>query len=117
MHRRFQPLWWSVVLWMLSVSLAWATSSPTKTVQLFLESHRQGRFAEARSFTLEQVNLHASLFSNWLFVGSGGRQAVGTADIFMSRKFTDLFRYTITGTTPGGDNHAYVTVIRTSPRD
>jgi hypothetical protein len=95
--------------------MAWAASSPTKTVQLFLEAHRQGRFAEARSFALERANMHASLFSSWLFAGSPGQQAAGTADIFLSRKFVDLFRYSIQGTTPGGDNHTYVNVLRTSP--
>lgn len=110
-----QSWWWSVVLWGLLGGVAWAASTPTKTVQLFLEAHRQGRFAKARSFALEQVDLHASLFSNWLFAGGTGSQGVGTADIFLSRKFADLFRYAISGTTPGGENHTYVMATRTSP--
>lgn len=114
-HRRYQLLGWCAVLCGLLSSTTWAASSPTKTVQLFLEAHRRGRFAEARGFTLEQANLHASLFSNWLFVGGGSQQGAATADIFLSRKFTDAFRYTITGATPGGENQAYVNVIRTSP--
>jgi hypothetical protein len=94
--------------------VAAAATSPAKVVQQFIEAHLRGRFAEARSLTLEQVNLGASLFSNWLF-GNGIGGDAGTADIFLSRKFVQAFRYHIIGTTPSGDNQVYVTVMRTSP--
>ena len=38
-----------------------------------------------------------------------------TADLFLSRKFAQAFRYTITGTSQTGDNQANVTVPRSSP--
>ena len=94
---------------------ALAAIAPAKVVQQFIDAHLQGRFAEARGFTIEQVQLRASLFSNWLFsVGANGVEAA-TADIFLSRQFAQLFRYTIIGTTPSGENLNHVTVIRTSP--
>jgi hypothetical protein len=92
-----------------------AETSPAKAVQQFIEAHLQGRFAESRGLTLERANLSASLFSNWLFgEGTAGTNAP-TADVFLSRKFTQAFHYNITGTTPNGDNQVTVSVIRSSP--
>jgi hypothetical protein len=102
----------SLALWLQISGLASAATPPAKVVEQFIEAHIQGQFAASRSFTLERVNLSASIFSNWLF-GPGGDSA--TADLFLSRKFTQTFRYTITGTTPTGDNQVSVAAIRTSP--
>src|SRR5437763_4418942 len=103
----------SLALWLQVSGFALAATPPAKVVEQFLEAHLQGRFAESRSFTLERVNLSASPFSNWLF-GPGSGDAP-TADLFLSRKFTQTFRYTITGTTPTGDNQVSVAVLRASP--
>src|SRR5207244_7560848 len=54
-------------------------------------------------------------FSNWLFSAGSGSNDVLTADLFLSRKFTQAFRYTIVGTGQTGDNQANVTVLRASP--
>jgi hypothetical protein len=105
----------SLLLWFLASGVATAATSPAKVVQQFIEAHLQGRFAEARGFTLEQVNLSASLFSNWLFSPGGAGGDAATADIFLSRKFAQTFRYKVIGTTPSGDNQVYVTVMRVSP--
>jgi hypothetical protein len=103
----------SLALWLQVSGFALAATPPAKVVEQFIEAHLQGRFAESRSFTLERVNLSASPFSNWLF-GPGSGEAP-TADLFLSRKFTQTFRYTITGTTPTGDNQVSVAVLRSSP--
>jgi hypothetical protein len=93
-----------------------AAAPPAKVVQQFIEAHLQGHFAEARGLTLEQVQLSGSLFSNWLFAaGTAGGGDAATADVFLSRKFAQAFRYNILGTTPSGDNQAFVTVMRSSP--
>jgi hypothetical protein len=92
-----------------------AATPPAKVVQQFIEAHLQGRFAEARGFALEQVDLRASLFSGWLFGSGEGRGEVGTADIFLSRKFSQTFRYNIIGTTPHGENQVSVAVMRATP--
>src|SRR2546426_3375675 len=105
----------SVALWLQAAGLAMAAPPPAKVVEQFIEAHLQGQFAASRGFMLERVNLSASPFSNWLFGpgGTGGNSP--TADLFLSRKFTQVFRYTITGTTPTGDNQVSVAVLRTSP--
>jgi hypothetical protein len=95
--------------------MTWAATPPAKVVQQFIEAHLQGRFAEARGFTMEQTHLSASLFSGWLFGSGAGRGEVGTADIFLSRKFSQLFRYNIIGTTPHGENQVSVTAVRATP--
>jgi hypothetical protein len=105
----------SLLFWILASGVAVAATPPAKIVQQFIEAHLQGRFAEARGFTMEQVALSASLFSGWLFGASGSRGEAGTADIFLSRKFSQTFRYSITGTTPHGDNQVSVTAVRSSP--
>ena len=56
-----------------------------------------------------------SLFSNWLFGPGGSGGDAATADLFLSRKFTQLFRYSIIGTTPTGDNQVMVAALRASP--
>jgi hypothetical protein len=105
----------SLVFWLQVSGLAGAATPPAKVVEQFIEAHLQGQFAASRGFTLERVNLSNSLFSNWLFgAGSAGGDAP-TADLFLSRKFTQTFRYTIIGTTPTGDNQVMVAVLRTSP--
>ena len=103
----------SLLLWLWGSGTVLAATPPAKIVQQFIEAHIQGRFAEARGFTIEQVQLSASLFSGWLFGGVRGE--MGTADIFLSRKFAQALRYNIIGTTPYGDNQVAVTVVRTSP--
>lgn len=105
----------SGLLWFLLGGVAVAETPPAKVVQQFIESTLQGRFAEARSFALGQVNVSDSLFSNWLFGSGGAGGDAGTSDVFLSRKFTQVFRYNITGTNPTGENQAQVTVMRTSP--
>jgi len=105
----------SLALWLQVSGFASAATPPAKVVEQFIEAHLQGQFAASRSFTLERVNLSNSLFGNWLFgPGDSGGDAA-TADVFLSRKFTQAFRYTIIGTTPTGDNQATVAVLRTSP--
>src|ERR1043165_7733701 len=99
-------------LWLQATGLAMAASSPpAKVVEQFIEAHLQGQFAASRSFTLERVNLSNSLFSNWLFGPGGSGDGAATADVFLSRKFTQAFRYTIIGTTPTGDNQVTVAVL------
>ncbi len=96
-------------------ALAVAATSPARVVQQFVEAHLQGRFAAARGVTLEQVNLSTSLFSNWLFGPRGVGGDAATADVFLSRKFAQAFRYNVIGTTSIGDNRVQVTLRRTSP--
>ena len=105
----------SLVFWLQISGLASAAILPAKVVEQFIEAHLQGQFAASRSFTLERVNLSASLFSNWLFGPGGSGGDTATADLFLSRKFTQTFRYTIIGTTPTGDNQVTVAVLRASP--
>ena len=105
----------SLALWLQVSGLAGAATPPAKVVEQFIEAHLQGRFAESRGFTLERVDLSASPFSNWLFGPGGAGSNAPTADLFLSRKFTQVFRYTITGTTPTGDNQVSVAVLRSSP--
>lgn len=92
-----------------------AASDPSTTVQSYIEANRQGLFAQARSFLLQHVDVSASLFSNWLFGAGDAGLAAASADIFLSRKFVAAFRYKIIDTTPGGENHVFVTVVRSSP--
>jgi hypothetical protein len=105
----------SLLLWLLSSGVAVAETPPARVVQQFIEAHMHGRFAEARGFTLEQVNLSMSLFSGWLFGAAGAMGEVGAADIFLSRQFAQTFRYNIIGTAAHGDNQVSVTAVRTSP--
>jgi hypothetical protein len=106
----------SLVLWLVASGRAMAATPPAKVVQQFIEAHLQGQFAAARGLTLEQVQLNGSLFSNWLFgAGATGGGDAATADVFLSRKFAQAFRYNILDTTPNGDNQVVVTVVRSSP--
>jgi hypothetical protein len=106
----------SLLLWVLTSGVATAATPPAKVVSQFIDAHLQGRFVEARGLTLEQIQLSASLFSNWLFgTGAAGGGDAATADIFLSRKFAQAFRYNVLGTTPSGDNQVYVTAVRASP--
>jgi hypothetical protein len=105
----------SLLLWLLASGVAAAETPPAKVVQQFIEAHMQGRFAEARGFTIEQVDLRTSLFSGWLFGAAGAMGEVGTADIFLSRQFAQTFRYNIIGTAAHGENQVSVTAIRASP--
>jgi hypothetical protein len=106
----------SLLLWLVASGRAVAATLPAKVVQQFIDAHLQGQFAAARGLTLEQVQLNGSLFSNWLFgAGTAGGEDAATADVFLSRKFAQAFRYNILGTTPNGDNQVVVTVVRSSP--
>src|SRR5881628_1900844 len=105
----------SLALWLQVSGFASAATPPAKVVEQLIEAHLQGQFAASRSFTLERVNLSASPFSNWLFSPGSVGSDVPTADLFLSRKFTQAFRYTIIGTSQTGDNQANVAVLRTSP--
>ena len=107
------PILLCMLLYGLVSSVAAASLSPAKVVQQFIEDHKQGRFAEARSLTLQNANLSASLFGNWLFNSGAGNAA--TADVFLSRKFSQAFRYTISGTTTNGDNQVRIEALRASP--
>src|SRR5215510_5573699 len=104
----------SVALWLQASGLAMAANPPGEVVEQVTEAVLQGQFAASRSFTLERVNLSASPFSNWLFSPGSGSD-VPTADLFLSRKFSQAFRYTVLGTSQTGDNQANVTVLRASP--
>jgi hypothetical protein len=115
MKKRRKLVMLSVALWLLATGLAIAATPPGKVVEQFIEAHLQGQFAASRSFTLERVNMSASPFSNWLFSPGSGSNDVPTADLFLSRKFSQAFRYTILGASQTGDNQANVTVLRASP--
>jgi hypothetical protein len=115
MKKRSKLVVLSVALWLQATGLVLAATPPGKVVEQFIEAHLQGQFAASRSFTLERVNLSASPFSNWLFSPGSGSNDVPTADLFLSRKFAQAFRYTILGTSQTGDNQANVTVLRASP--
>jgi hypothetical protein len=95
--------------------IAWADATPAKTVQSFIEAHRQGRFAQAQSLLVGPVDARGSLFSNWLFRSGTAGAEMTTADVFLSRKFVEAFQYQLIDTAPNGDNQAFVTAIRTSP--
>lgn len=114
MHRLF--VWLSVLgLWLQTVNLVHAGPPPAKVVEQFIEAHVQGQFAASRSFTLERANLQSSPFGNWFFGTGGTSGEAPTADLFLSRKFAQSFRYTITSTTPTGDNQVAVATVRSSP--
>ena len=115
MKKRSKLVVLSVALWLQATGLVLAATPPGKVVEQFIEAHLQGQFAASRSFTLERVNLSASPFSNWLFSPGSGSSDVPTADLFLSRKFSQAFRYSILGTSQTGDNQANVTVLRASP--
>lgn len=95
--------------------LAYAQSEPDSVVEQYIAALSQGRFAEARTLTLESANLDGSIFGSWLFGARNAGLPTATADLFLSQKFVQAFRYTITGTTPVGENQVYVTAIRASP--
>lgn len=105
----------SLLIWLHVGGVAIAATAPAKVIEQFLDAHLQGRFAEARSLLLENANLSASLFGSWLFGAGGVGSGPDVADIFLSRKFAQSFRYSITDTAPGGSNQAYVTALRSSP--
>jgi hypothetical protein len=105
----------SLLCWLLASGVAVAATPPAKVVQQFIEAHLQGRYAEARGFTIEQVNLSTSVFSGWLFGAGGTGGEMGTADIFLSRQFAQAFRYNIIGTVAHGDNQVSVTAVRATP--
>jgi len=105
----------SLVFWLQVSGLASAATPPAKVVEQFIEAHLQGQFAASRGFALERVNLSNSIFSNWLFGPGGSGGDAATADLFLSRKFIQTFRYSIIGTTPTGDNQVTVAVLRASP--
>lgn len=103
---------WTVLL--LS-GLVYAQSAPDRVVEQYVTLLSQGRFAEARTLTLESANVGGSIFGHWLFGARGAGLPTATADLFLSQKFVEAFRYTITGTTPVGENQVYVTAVRSSP--
>lgn len=114
MSQRNWVLAGALILLKLS-SLAHAQSEPDRVVEQYIAALSQGRFAEARTLTLESANMDGSIFGSWLFgMGSAGLPTA-TAELFLSQKFVQAFRYTITGTTPVGENQVYVTAIRSSP--
>ena len=95
--------------------LAYAQIAPDRVVEQYVTLLSQGRFAEARTLTLESANVGGSIFGHWLFGARGAGLPTATADLFLSQKFVQAFRYTITGTTPVGENQVYVTAVRSSP--
>ena len=104
------------VLVLLQLSgLADAQSEPDRVVEQYISALSQGRFAEARTLTLESANMDGSIFGSWLFGARGAGLPTATAELFLSQKFVEAFRYTLTGTTPVGENQVYVTAIRSSP--
>lgn len=105
----------SIVLWLVASVVTVIAQSPKKTVEVYIEANRQGRFAAAQGLLLEQIDMRASLFGNWLFAPSTSAAQAATADIFLSRKFTEAFSFKIVGTTRNGENLAFVSGIRTSP--
>jgi hypothetical protein len=104
-----------MLLWFGLGSGAMAAPSPTETVQRFVESVRQGSFAEAQSYLLDHVDVGSSLFGSWLFNSGAAGSDAATADIFFSRKFAEVFRYAIIDTSTNGDHQAFVTATRTTP--
>ncbi len=104
-----------MLLWLGFSYAAMAATSPTEAVQRFVESVRQGRFAEAQSFLLDQVDVGSSLFGSWLFNSGTAGPDAATSDVFFSRKFAEVFRYAIIDTANNGENQAFVTATRTTP--
>ena len=104
----------ALILLQLS-GLAYAQSEPDRVVEQYISALSQGRFAEARTLTLESANMDGSIFGSWLFGARGAGLPTATAELFLSQKFVEAFRYTITGTMPVGENQVYVTAIRSSP--
>ena len=100
---------------LLSSGPAYAQSDPDTVVEQYVAALSQGRFAEARALTLESANLDGSIFGSWLFGERGAGLPTVTADLFLSKKFVEGFRYTITGTMGVGENQVFVTAIRSSP--
>ena len=94
---------------------AYAQSDPDTVVEQYVAALSQGRFAEARALTLESANLDGSIFGSWLFGERGSGLPTVTADLFLSKKFVEGFRHTITGTMGVGENQVFVTAIRSSP--
>ena len=78
-------------------------------MEQYITALSQGRFAEARTLTLESANVDGSIFGSWLFGARGAGLPTATAELFLSQKFVQAFRYSITGTTPVGENQVYVT--------
>ena len=114
MSKRYWMFAGALILFQLS-SLAYAQSEPDRVVEQYIAALSQGRFAEARTLTLESANMDGSIFGSWLFGTGGAGLPTATAELFLSQKFVQAFRYTITGTTPVGENQVYVTAIRSSP--
>jgi hypothetical protein len=104
-----------ILLQMGGLAYAQSQSEPDRVVEQYITALSQGRFAEARTLTLESANLDGSIFGTWLFGGRSAGLPTATADLFLSQKFVAAFRYTITGTTPVGENQVYVTAVRASP--
>ncbi len=104
-----------VLLWLGLCNMAMAVTSPTEAVQRFVESVRQGRFAEAQSYLLDHVDVGSSLFGSWLFNSGAVGSEAATSDVFFSRKFAEVFRYTIIDSVNNGENQAFVTAERTTP--
>ena len=102
-------------LTLLFSGLAFAQSDPDTVVEQYVMALSQGRFAEARALTLETANLDGSIFGSWLFGSRGAGLPTATADLFLSQKFVEGFRYTITGTMAVGENQVFVTAVRSSP--
>ena len=100
---------------LLSSGAAYAQSDPDTVVEQYVAALSQGRFAEARALTLESANLDGSIFGSWLFGERGSGLPTVTADLFLSKKFVEGFRHTITGTMGVGENQVFVTAIRSSP--
>ena len=94
---------------------AYAQSDPDTVVEQYVAALSQGRFAEARALTLESASLDGSIFGSWLFGERGSGLPTVTADLFLSKKFVEGFRYTVTGTMGIGENQVFVTAIRSSP--
>ena len=114
LQRGWRTLAGLVVLFQMS-GLAYAQGEPDRVVEQYVAALAQGRFAEARTRTLESANVDGSVFGSWLFGARGADLPAATADLFLSQKFVQAFRYTITGTMPVGENQVYVTAIRSSP--
>ena len=76
--------------------LAYAQSEPDRVVEQYIAALSRGRFADARTLTLESANMDGSIFGNWLFGARGAGLPTATADLFLSQKFVQTFRYTIT---------------------
>ncbi|ETX03221.1 MAG: hypothetical protein ETSY1_00690 [Candidatus Entotheonella factor] len=104
-----------LLLWLGLSHMAMAASSPTEAVQRFVESVRQGRFAEAQSYLLDHVDVGSSLFGSWLFNSGSADANAATADVFFSRKFAEVFRYAVIDVANNGDSQAFVTAKRTTP--